>query len=237
MLLVIDGGNTNIVFGLRQGKDQFLNWRKSTDPAFTADDYASWLAFHLKSHDYTFADITGIMISTVVPETLPALRRFAGRYIDAPCYVLTADDLSHGVTIAIDKPEQAGATFLNWLRSATLTRSRTLLKSWIRFWPSSKPQLNRSCLHHHLPPCRWKTSHRRSKASLKEARSKASGTTVCYAPRLHCWPEGSAKTAWPRSADHSATAGHRILNYRCLSSQPSARASWASQPDRHRTLC
>ena len=109
MLLVIDGGNTNIVFGLRQDKDQFLNWRKSTDPAFTADDYASWLAFHLKSHDYTFADITGIMISTVVPETLPALRRFAGRYIDAPCYVLTADDLSHGVTIAIDKPEQAGA--------------------------------------------------------------------------------------------------------------------------------
>ena len=109
MLLVIDGGNTNIVFGLRQDQDQFLNWRKSTDAAFTADDYASWLAFHLGNHDYTFADITGVIISTVVPETLPALRRLADRYLDAPCYILASDQLNHGVKIAIEKPEQAGA--------------------------------------------------------------------------------------------------------------------------------
>lgn len=109
MLLVIDGGNTNIVFGLRQNEDQFLNWRKATDPAFTADDYASWLAFHLGNHNHALSDITGVIISTVVPETLPALRRFAGRYLDVPSYVLASDQFSHGVSIAIDKPEQAGA--------------------------------------------------------------------------------------------------------------------------------
>lgn len=109
MLLVIDGGNTNIVFGLQQDADQFLNWRKATDSAFTADDYASWLAFHLSTYNYSLSDITGVIISTVVPETLPALQRFAKRYLNGFSYVLAADDLSHGVTILIDKPEQAGA--------------------------------------------------------------------------------------------------------------------------------
>jgi type III pantothenate kinase len=109
MLLAIDGGNTNTVFGLRLTENDYLTWRMATASATTADDYAAWLSFHLGNHGFTLNDITGVIISTVVPETLPALKRFADRYLPDHNYVLMGDDLSHGVAIAIDKPEQAGA--------------------------------------------------------------------------------------------------------------------------------
>ncbi|MDA0308624.1 MAG: type III pantothenate kinase [Proteobacteria bacterium] len=109
MLLAIDGGNTNIVFGLRKTEDDYLTWRMATASATTADDYAAWLSFHLANHGFALSDISGVIISTVVPDTLSALKRFAELYLPEPRYVLMGDDLSHGVVIAIDKPEQAGA--------------------------------------------------------------------------------------------------------------------------------
>jgi len=109
MLLAIDGGNTNIVFGLRKTEDDYLTWRMATASATTADDYAAWLSFHLANHGFALSDISGVIISTVVPDTLSALKRFAEHYLPEPRYVLMGDDLSHGVVIAIDKPEQAGA--------------------------------------------------------------------------------------------------------------------------------
>ena len=109
MLLAIDGGNTNTVFGLRVGKHEYLTWRMASAPATTADDYAVWLAHHLGGHGYDFTAIDAVIISSVVPDSLPELVAFATRYLPVFTYILRADDESHGVKIAINKPEQAGA--------------------------------------------------------------------------------------------------------------------------------
>ena len=111
MLLAIDAGNTNTVFGLR-GKTndmQFVSWRMATNAETTADDYAAWLAFHLAQAEYKFADITGVIVSSVVPQILAPLTQFISQHIPAPLYTLTASNTSHGVAIAIDKPDQAGS--------------------------------------------------------------------------------------------------------------------------------
>ena len=108
MLLAIDGGNTNTVFGLRVGADEYLTWRMARSTATTADDYAVWLAHHLGGHGYDFTAIHAIIISSVVPDSLPELVSFAERYLPVFTYILRADDPSHGVKIAINKPEQAG---------------------------------------------------------------------------------------------------------------------------------
>ena len=39
MLLTIDIGNTNIVFGVRQNDEWLNHWRIQTDPLKTADEY------------------------------------------------------------------------------------------------------------------------------------------------------------------------------------------------------
>lgn len=40
MILVYDVGNTNIVFGVYQGRQLLQHWRISTDKSRTADEYA-----------------------------------------------------------------------------------------------------------------------------------------------------------------------------------------------------
>lgn len=113
MLLAIDGGNTNTVFGLRTSSDQqgmhFARWRMATNPSLTADDYAAWLAFHLAAGGYGYADIDGVIVSSVVPPLLPPLQRFIAKHIPARLYTLLAEDSSHGVPIKLETPSQAGS--------------------------------------------------------------------------------------------------------------------------------
>ncbi|MEO0393181.1 MAG: type III pantothenate kinase, partial [Pseudomonadota bacterium] len=42
MLLAIDAGNTNIAFALFDGEAKLGEWRCSTDPQRTSDEYAVW---------------------------------------------------------------------------------------------------------------------------------------------------------------------------------------------------
>ena len=39
MIFVVDVGNTNIVFGVYQGKELLHHWRLSTNRSATADEY------------------------------------------------------------------------------------------------------------------------------------------------------------------------------------------------------
>ena len=41
MLLAIDVGNTNTVFGIHDGESWINQWRSATDPTKTADDHAA----------------------------------------------------------------------------------------------------------------------------------------------------------------------------------------------------
>ena len=43
MLLLIDCGNTNIVFAIAQNDRILKKWRINTDPKRTADEYYVWL--------------------------------------------------------------------------------------------------------------------------------------------------------------------------------------------------
>jgi pantothenate kinase type III len=43
MLLVIDAGNTNIVFAVHNGEEWLGTWRLATSPQRTSDEYGVWL--------------------------------------------------------------------------------------------------------------------------------------------------------------------------------------------------
>jgi type III pantothenate kinase len=109
MLLAIDVGNTNTKFAVHDGKGWRGQWRASTDPRRTADEYAPWLSQILALANLGFGDITACIVSTVVPQALFNLRNLSRRYVNTEPMVIGEDGLALGIEIRIDKPSEAGA--------------------------------------------------------------------------------------------------------------------------------
>jgi type III pantothenate kinase len=109
MLLVIDVGNTNTVFALHDGENWRASWRSSTDATRTADDHAVWLGTLMRVDGLELKQITGCIISTVVPQAKFNFRNLSRRYFDAEPLFVGDPEVKLGVPIRIRRPEQVGA--------------------------------------------------------------------------------------------------------------------------------
>lgn len=109
MLLVIDSGNTNVVFAVYKGAEKLASWRCGNDPRRTADEYAVWLSQLMALGKLGFDDIEASIVASVVPETLFNLRQFCNRYVPGRTFVVGDKDTRLGIEVLIDRPEQVGA--------------------------------------------------------------------------------------------------------------------------------
>ena len=108
MLLAVDVGNTNTVFALLEGSEPVAQWRTSTVPQRTADEYAVWLSQVMGlGGAWSFADVSACIVSTVVPQALFNLRNLARRYLSTEPMIVGPD--IPGVEVRIDRPAEAGA--------------------------------------------------------------------------------------------------------------------------------
>ncbi len=73
MLLAIDIGNTNIVFGIHSESEWISNWRIQTDPEKTADEYEVIFRTLISNGQVLPDQITAVVLSSVVP---PLVRPF-----------------------------------------------------------------------------------------------------------------------------------------------------------------
>jgi len=67
MLLVIDIGNTNIVFGIHDRNDWVSHWRIQTDHEKTADEYEVIFRTLISNGQVSPAELTTVVLSSVVP--------------------------------------------------------------------------------------------------------------------------------------------------------------------------
>lgn len=109
MLLAIDSGNTNVVFGVFDGADFVKAFRCANDPKRTADEYIVWLTDLMRLNDVDPKSIHGTIIGSVVPETEFNLISLCRRYFTGEPMVIGAPDVTLGLEVLIDRPEQAGA--------------------------------------------------------------------------------------------------------------------------------
>ncbi len=109
MLLAIDVGNTNTVFGLHDGESWVAQWRSATDSTKTADDYAVWLTQLCRMDGIPFGDLDACIISSVVPQARFNFRNLARRYLDIEPMFIGESSVELGVPIRIARPEQVGA--------------------------------------------------------------------------------------------------------------------------------
>ncbi len=121
MLLVINSNNTNTVFGAFDGDTKRAAWRISTDSRRTADEYAVWLTHLMALEGLKFADVGGVVVSNVVPQTNFNLISLCQRYFKGDPVIVGDPSVKLGFEVRLDRPEEAGA---DRLANAAGARSR-----------------------------------------------------------------------------------------------------------------
>ena len=102
MLLAVDAGNTQTVFGLFQGEALQAQYRVATDPAKTADE----LGVLLRSL-VDLASLEGAVLCSSVPKLVGEYQGFAERWAGVDLLVL-GPGVSTGVPIRYDDPREVG---------------------------------------------------------------------------------------------------------------------------------
>ncbi len=81
MLLTIDVGNSNTVLGVFRGEELIANWRLTTAHSQTVDEYGVLTRSLFSLAGLNQEDITGVMISSVVPPVNWTLGEMARIYL------------------------------------------------------------------------------------------------------------------------------------------------------------
>ncbi len=108
MLLCIDVGNTNIVFGLYREEDLLHHWRIATRREQMADEYAALLLVLLEQAGRRSQDVHDAVIASVVPPLTGAFVEVCGQYLGVDALVVDAG-IRTGVRIRYDNPREVGA--------------------------------------------------------------------------------------------------------------------------------
>lgn len=109
MLLVIDAGNTNIVFAVHDGHTVRAEWRAVTETARTADEYAVMLLPLLQLQGISFEHVNHAIIATVVPAALFDLKNLCRRYFKCEPLVVGDPNVDLGIDVLTDRPAAVGA--------------------------------------------------------------------------------------------------------------------------------
>lgn len=108
MLLAIDVGNTNIVIGVFDGARLVHSWRIMTIRERTADELGVMLTYLCDHHGIKRADITGLVIASVVPPLTGTLVAMATEYFGRTP-LMFEPGTSTQMPILCDNPAEVGA--------------------------------------------------------------------------------------------------------------------------------
>ena len=108
MILTMDIGNTNIKTALFDGMELVQYWRLSTNRSMSSDEYGIML-MNLFSHNHISPDVvTGIMISSVVPQINFTIEHMCRTYFGMdPRFV--GPGVKTGINIKYENPRELGS--------------------------------------------------------------------------------------------------------------------------------
>lgn len=108
MLLAIDVGNTQTVFGLFENRELKASWRASTRREATADELAVKISDLFRLSGFTFNDIGAVILSSVVPSSTSSLKEMSVNVCGIQP-VIVGHDTDTGIPILYDDPQEVGA--------------------------------------------------------------------------------------------------------------------------------
>jgi len=107
VLLAIDLGNTNTVFGVYEGDQLVMHWRLSTQKERTVDEYGILLRNLFSLEGIDAKRIRRVVIASVVPPLDPVLNEMASAYFAIKPMFVTHENA--GIPILYDDPREVGA--------------------------------------------------------------------------------------------------------------------------------
>lgn len=108
LLLAVDAGNTQTIFGLFEGERLVADWRVATRHDQTSDELGVLLRSLFAENGLQVGAVRGVVISSVVPDLNSVFTRTAERYFGArPLFV--GPGVKTGMPILIDNPHEVGA--------------------------------------------------------------------------------------------------------------------------------
>src|SRR5215468_9453090 len=108
MLLAIDLGNTNTVFGVYDTNDKLImHWRLSTQKERTVDEYGILLRNLFALEKIDAKKIRRVIIASVVPPLDPVLHEMVEVYFSVKPVFVTHENA--GIPVLYDDPRQVGA--------------------------------------------------------------------------------------------------------------------------------
>ncbi|HEX2055079.1 MAG TPA: type III pantothenate kinase [Nitrospiraceae bacterium] len=108
MLLAIDIGNSNIVWGIFEGRSLLGHWRLATDQRRTDDEYGMLFLALLKGAGYEASHITGAILSSVVPMLTPTFETMVQTYFRRIPLIVTSE-IDSGLTLRYANPREIGS--------------------------------------------------------------------------------------------------------------------------------
>jgi type III pantothenate kinase len=102
MLLAVDVGNTQTVFGLYEGEELGERWRIATEAQRTGDELGALLTDFLE-----LKVLDGICLASTVPRLIREYEHLAARWAKAPLLVV-GPGVSTGIAIHYDDPREIG---------------------------------------------------------------------------------------------------------------------------------
>src|SRR5437762_8780788 len=102
MLLAVDVGNTQTVFGLFDGAELTEHWRIATERHRSGDELGAQYRGFLD-----LGRVDGISLASTVPQLSRSYQEFAGRYTDAELLEL-GPGIKTGIVVRSDDPREVG---------------------------------------------------------------------------------------------------------------------------------
>jgi type III pantothenate kinase len=108
VIFVLDVGNTNTVLGVYEQESLKHHWRIETNRNKTEDEYGMLIKSLLSHENILFSDITGIIISSVVPPIMFSLERMCKKYFHLNPLIV-GPGIKTGLNIKYENPREVGA--------------------------------------------------------------------------------------------------------------------------------
>lgn len=120
MLMTIDVGNTNVLFGVFNGEELVANFRINSRTERTADELAILVMDLCESQGVLRDDISDVIVSCVVPKIMDSLEELFDKYYKIKPLIV-GPGTKTGISIRADNPKEVGAD-----RIVNVVAARTL---------------------------------------------------------------------------------------------------------------
>ena len=108
MLLTMDVGNTNITFGVFDGKELVTTFRMTTKNPRTSDEFGVSIIDMIERNRIAQKEITHVITASVVPDVMHSLNSAVIKYFGITP-VIVGPGVKTGIRVVTENPKQIGA--------------------------------------------------------------------------------------------------------------------------------